>query len=252
MKNTDKKVIASITFTHNATQNARTLTKYEDGTFSNDFDNAPISRYKELSFYIYQNIDNVKLQLATKYTQEVENIINEYRDFVKNEKALEKAIKEEEKRQAKASKEKAPKKQVVVNEYIYTGDEKIFNNVDEMLHYDDIDKMPALIVDLQHQNELRHGKTTKKLLLATYEKDLQNAIELVARCEKALHERNAQLDKVLAISQEDFEKSCFEIMQAHNNATNEKRKTKITKNDLYDENARLREIIAQLQAQAKA
>ena len=249
-ENTNKKIATTIIFTHNATQTVRTLVKYEDGTFSHNFDNNNIARYKEKSFYIYIiDENNDKLQLATKYTQDVAQVIEDFKKYNENKKALEKAIKEEEKKQAK---EKAPKKQIVVNEYVYTGEEKIFNNVDEMLHYDDIDKIPSAIVDLQQQNELRQGKTTKKLLLATYEKDLQLAIELVAKCENALNERNAYLDKVLTISKEDFEKSCLDIMHAHNNAINEKRKAKITKTDLFDENARLREMIARLQAQANA
>ena len=247
----NKKVLATITFTHNATQTTRTLVKYEDDTFSHDFDNDNIARYKEKSFYIYiVDENNDKLQLATKYTQEVAKVIEDFKKYNEKQKALEKAIKEEERKQAKANKEKAPKNQVIVNEYIYTGEEKIFNDVDEMLRYDDIDKIPSVIVDLQRQNELRQGKTTKKLLLATYEKDLQLAIELVAKCENALNERNKQLDEVLTISQEDFTKSCLDIMNAHNKATIDRQKSKITKNELFDENARLRELLAQYQAQA--
>ena len=252
-ENTIKKVETKIIFTHNATQTTRTLVKYDDNTFAHDFDNDNISRYKEKSFYIYIVDDfGEKLQLATKYSPDVAQVIDDFKKYNENKKALEKAIKEEEKKQAKANKEKAPRKQVIVNDYVYTGEEKLFNNVDEMLSYDDIDKIPSAIVDLQHQNELRQGKVSKKLLLATYEKDLQLAIELVAKCEKALDDRNKQLDNALTISQEDFTKSCLDIMNAHNNAIHEKRKAKATKSDLFDENTRLRELVAQLQAQAQA
>lgn len=251
MTNTNKKIVSTICFVHNATQTARKLVKYEDGTFSHDFDNNNISRYKEKSFYIYIVDENGdKLQLATKYNPDVAQVIEDFRKYVDNQKALEKAIKEQEKKQSKATKTKSADN--IVMGFVYTGDEKVFSSIDEMLKYDDIDKIPALVVSLQQENALRQGKTNKKLLLATYEKDLQTALELVAKCENALNERSQQLDKVLTTTQADFDKVCLDVMTTHNNATLEKRKSKITKTDLFDENARLRELVAKLQAQANA
>ena len=225
MTTTTKNIETAVKFVHNATQETRTLTKYEDGSFSHDFDNNNISRYKDKSFYIYVIDDNGdKLQLATKHTPEVARLIDEFRQYNEHQKALEKAIKEQERKQAKETKTKSSDD--VVLGFVYKGDEPIFDSVDKMLSYGDIEKIPTEILTLQQENELRQGRATKKLLLATYERDLQDAKELVAKCENALNERNAHLDKILETSQDDFNEMCLNVMTIHNNATLEKRKAK--------------------------
>ncbi len=250
MDNTNKKVIATIVFTHNATQNARTLTKYEDNTFSNDFDNAPISRYKNLSFYIYQTIDGAKLQLATKYSQDIEKLIDEYRDYIKNEKALAKAIKEHEKKQSKENKQQTKKDNFVFNRE-YDGTEPIFDSVEKMLAYDDIDKIPGAITVLQRKHKIRKGVESDDIILSKYTNDLQQAKIVVEQCEKALENAKNDLAQTKKMSETDFLATCIEVMKTHNQATIDRQKSKITKNELFDENARLREMIAKLQAQAQ-